>query len=70
EVPSIDLGTVTFKQAKKILEAKGLRVVSDSMAKDDDIVMSMSEEAGSKVEKGKAITLITRPSLGSSSDSY
>lgn len=69
EVPSIDLGTVTFKQAKKILEAKGLRVVSDSMAKDDDIVMSMSEEAGSKVEKGKAITLVTRPSLGSSSDS-
>ena len=69
EVPSIDLGTVTFKQAKKILEAKGLRVVSDSMAKDDDIVMSMSEEAGSKVEKGKEITLVTRPSLGSSSDS-
>lgn len=69
EVPSIDLGTVTFKQAKKILETKGLRVVSDSMAKDDDIVMSMSEEAGSKVEKGKAITLVTRPSLGSSSDS-
>ena len=69
EVPSIDLGTVTFKQAKKILKAKGLRVVSDSMAKDDDIVMSMSEEAGSKVEKGKAITLVTRPSLGSSSDS-
>lgn len=69
EVPSIDLGTVTFKQAKKILEVKGLRVVSDSMAKDDDIVMSMSEEAGSKVEKGKAITLVTRPSLGSSSDS-
>ena len=69
EVPSIDLGTVTFKQAKKILEAQGLRVVSDSMAKDDDIVMSMSEEAGSKVEKGKAITLVTRPSLGSSSDS-
>lgn len=69
EVPSIDLGTVTFKQAKKILEAKGLRVVSDSMAKDDDIVMSMSEEAGSKVEKGKAITLVTCPSLGSSSDS-
>ncbi len=69
EVPSIDLGTVTFKQAKKILGAKGLRVVSDSMAKDDDIVMSMSEEAGSKVEKGKAITLVTRPSLGSSSDS-
>ena len=69
EVPSIDLGTVTFKQAKKILEAKGLRVVSDSMAKDDDIVISMSEEAGNKVEKGKAITLITRPSLSSPSDS-
>ena len=69
EVPSIDLGAVTFKQAKKILEAKGLRVVSDSMAKDDDIVISMSEEAGNKVEKGKAITLITRPSLSSPSDS-
>ena len=62
EVPHIDLGTITFKQAKKLLESKGLRVVSDSIAKDDDIVISMSEEAGSKVDKGSAITLITRPS--------
>lgn len=69
EVPNIDLGTVTFKQAKKILEAKGFRVVSDSIVKDDDIVMSMSEESGTKVEKGSAITLTTRPSLSSSSDS-
>lgn len=62
EVPHVDLGTITFKQAKKLLESKGLRVVSDSIAKDDDIVISMSEEAGSKVDKGSAITLITRPS--------
>ena len=61
EVPRIDLGTVTFKQAKKILEAKGFRVVSDSIVKDDDIVTSMSEEAGSKVDKGAAITLVARP---------
>ena len=65
EVPSIDLGTITFKQAKKILEAKGFRVVSDSMAKDDDVVMSMSEDAGNKVEKGATITLITRSSSSS-----
>ncbi len=70
EVPHIDLGTITFKQAKKILEAKGLRVVSDSISnKDDDVVISMSEDAGTKVDKGSAITLITRPGLGSSSDS-
>ena len=65
EVPSIDLGTITFKQAKKILEAKGFRVVSDSMAKDDDVVMSMSEDAGNKIEKGATITLITRSSSSS-----
>ena len=65
EIPSIDLGTITFKQAKKILEAKGFRVVSDSMAKDDDVVMSMSEDAGNKIEKGATITLITRSSSSS-----
>ena len=68
EVPHVDVGTITFKQAKKILEAKGFRVVSDSIAKDDDIVISMSEEAGTKLDKGSAITLITRPNLSTSTD--
>lgn len=65
EVPRIDVGNITFKQAKKILEAKGLRVVSDSIAKDDDIVTGMSEESGNKVDKGSAITLTTRASASS-----
>ncbi|MDK7784518.1 Stk1 family PASTA domain-containing Ser/Thr kinase [Bifidobacterium sp. UMB6791A] len=80
EVPHIALGTSTLKQAKQILEAKGFKVVANGSATDDDIVDSMSEKEGSKIDKGSTITLTvktpqppvdttTKPGRTSTSDS-
>ena len=80
EVPHVALGTSTLKQAKQILEAKGFKVVADGSATDDDIVDSMSEKEGSKIDKGSTITLTvktpqpsvdttTKPGRTSTSDS-
>lgn len=61
EVPRLAVGTVTFKQAKQVLEAKGFKVVaSDASAKDDDIVTGMSEKEGAKIDKGSTITLTVK----------
>ena len=69
EIPRIALGTVTLKQARQTLEAKGLRVTTAAIANDDDIVISMSEEAGTSVSKGTAITLVTKPAAATGSSS-
>lgn len=67
EVPRLAVGTVTFKQAKQVLEAKGFKVVaSDASAKDDDIVTGMSEKEGAKIDKGSTITLTVKSATPSS----
>lgn len=67
EVPHIALGSVTVKQARTILEAKGFKVVVSPSAKDDDIVSEMSATEGNKIDKGSQITLTVKSS-GSSDD--
>ena len=61
-VPSgINLGTTTYAEAKRILEAAGLNVSpATGNPADTDIVTAMSPQAGQTVDKGSTITLTTQ----------
>lgn len=61
EVPNIEFNSITYGQAKQLLEAQGFKVKADREAQNSDIVIGMSQEAGTKVEKGSTITLLLQP---------
>lgn len=68
-VPRLPMGSITYRQAKRILESRGLKVATDDTAHEDDIVIAMSEEGGAKVDKGTTITLTLRSGMTSESSS-